>query len=383
MNIESGTVKTNTSTSVGEMESIMMSAPMTVTALANTCTISFVSAVLMVSMSYEIRLKMSPVWCVSKYPTGSSLSFWNTSCRIVFTTRRLMTIIRRVNAYESAADIAAQCADADAVLLDLAPMTAEAVAGLRKCKVISRYGVGFENVDLDAATTAGIQVTNVPDYCMEDVSDHAMALILSCLRHIPLRDREVREGKWNIQADSFRLKGKTLGVIGAGRIARALIRKVSGFGFAEVVAYDPYISAEQLAEIGVRKVEKEELFRISDIISLHLHANAETNGMICKETLALMKPTAILINVSRGPLVKDEDLLDALRGHRILAAGLDTHNHEPLGAQSPFCQLDNVVLTDHTAYSTAEGVTELKTKAAQNVVDVLEGRTPRYPVNHL
>ena len=213
---------------------------------------------------------------------------------------------------ESAADIAAQCADADAVLLDLAPMTAEAVAGLRKCKVISRYGVGFENVDLDAATAAGIQVTNVPDYCMEDVSDHALALMLSCLRHIPLRDREVREGKWNIQADSFRLKGKTLGVIGAGRIARALIRKVSGFGFAEVVAYDPYISAEQLAEIGVRKVEKEELFRISDIISLHLHANAETNGMICKETLALMKPTAILINVSRGPLVKDEDLLDAL-----------------------------------------------------------------------
>lgn len=122
---------------------------------------------------------------------------------------------------ESATDIAAQCADADAVLLDLAPMTAEAVAGLRKCKVISRYGVGFENVDLDAATAAGIQVTNVPDYCMEDVSDHALALMLSCLRHIPLRDREVREGKWNIQADSFRLKGKTLGVIGAGRIARA------------------------------------------------------------------------------------------------------------------------------------------------------------------
>ena len=283
----------------------------------------------------------------------------------------------------SAADIVAQCADADAVLLDLAPMTAEAISGLKRCKVISRYGVGYENVDLDAATAAGIQVTNVPDYCMEDVSDHALALMLSCLRHIPLRDREVREGKWNIQADSFRLKGKTLGVIGAGRIARALIRKVSGFGFAEVVAYDPYISAEQLAEIGVRKVEKEELFRISDIISLHLHANAETNGMICKETLAMMKPTAILINVSRGPLVNDADLLEALREHRILAAGLDTHNHEPLGADSPFCKLDNVVLTDHTAYSTVEGVTELKTKAAKNVVDVLEGRMPIYPVNHL
>ena len=118
-------------------------------------------------------------------------------------------------------ELIAQCGDADAILLDLAPMTAKAIAGLKRCKVISRYGVGFENVDLDAATAAGIQVTNVPDYCMEDVSDHALALMLSCLRHIPLRDREVREGKWNIQADSFRLKGKTLGVIGAGRIARA------------------------------------------------------------------------------------------------------------------------------------------------------------------
>lgn len=280
-------------------------------------------------------------------------------------------------------DIAVQCADADAVLLDLAPMTAKAIAGLKKCRVISRYGVGFENVDLAAATAAGIQVTNVPDYCMEDVSDHALALMLSCLRHIPMRDRKVREGAWNLQATSFRLKDKTLGVIGAGRIARALIRKVSGFGLKEVVAYDPYISAEDLAKIGVRKVELDELLAVSDIISLHLHANAETNGMINKETLGKMKPTAILINVSRGPLVNDTDLLEALREGRILAAGLDTHNHEPLGADSPFCQLDNVVLTDHTAYSTAEGVQELKTKAAQNVIDVLTGAVPKYPVNKL
>ena len=280
-------------------------------------------------------------------------------------------------------DIIRECGDADAVLLDLAPMTARAVAGLKKCRVISRYGVGFENVDLAAATAAGIQVTNVPDYCMEDVSDHALALMLSCLRHIPMRDRKVREGAWNLQGTSFRLKDKTMGVIGAGRIARALIRKVSGFGLKEVVAYDPYISAEDLAKIGVRKVELDELLAVSDIISLHLHANAETNGMINKETLGKMKPTAILINVSRGPLVNDADLLEALREGRILAAGLDTHNHEPLGADSPFCQLDNVVLTDHTAYSTAEGVQELKTKAARNVADVLTGAAPRYPVNQL
>ncbi len=280
-------------------------------------------------------------------------------------------------------DLIAQCGQADAVLLDLAPMTAKAIAGLKKCRIISRYGVGYENVDLDAATKAGIQVTNVPDYCMEDVSDHALALMLSCLRHIPMRDRMVRQGAWNLQATSFRLKGKTLGVIGAGRIARALIRKVSGFGLAEVLAYDPYLSAEELSKIGVRKVELVELLGKSDIISLHLHANAETSGMICKKTLNQMKETAILINVSRGPLVNDDDLLDALKNHRILAAGLDTHNHEPLGADSPFCRLDNVVLTDHTAYSTMEGVEELKTKVAQNVIDVLTGQPVRYPVNHL
>lgn len=280
-------------------------------------------------------------------------------------------------------DIAQQCADADAILLDLAPMTAKAIAGLKKCKVISRYGVGFENVDLDAATKADIQVTNVPDYCMEDVSDHALALMMSCLRHIPMRDRKVREGSWNLQATSFRLKEKTLGVIGAGRIARTLIHKVSGFDLKEIVAYDPYISAENLAKIGVRKVELDELLQISDIISLHLHANAETNGMINKDTLAKMKKTAILINVSRGPLVNDADLLEALENNRILAAGLDTHNREPLGADSPFCKLDNVVLTDHTAYSTMEGVQELKTKAAQNVIDVLTGTSPKYPVNKI
>ncbi len=299
------------------------------------------------------------------------------------------SILKRVDAElklcccESAEDIAKQCAQADAILLDLAPMSGKAIAELKKCKVISRYGVGFENVDIAAASAAHIQVANVPDYCMEDVSDHALALMLSCLRHISLRDHKIRKGKWNIQADSFRLKGKTLGVIGAGRIARTLIRKVSGFGLSEIIAYDPYISAEDLAKIGVRKVSEEELFRSSDIISLHVHATPETNGMIRRETLALMKPTAIIINVSRGSLVCDEDLLEALREHRILGAGIDTHNHEPLGADSPFCKLDNVVLTDHAAYSTAEGVEELKTKAAQNIVDVLEGRIPKYPVNHL
>ncbi|MBQ9421579.1 MAG: C-terminal binding protein [Lachnospiraceae bacterium] len=281
---------------------------------------------------------------------------------------------------ETPADIAKQCADADGVMLDLVPMTAEAIAGLKNCKVINRYGVGYDNVDVAAAKAAGIKVTYVPDYCMEDVSEHALALMLACLRHIAMKDRHVREGEWNIQGTSFRLGGKTLGLIGAGRIARALARKVSGFGLKEIVAYDPYVSAEELQAIGIRKAELDEVLGVSDFISLHLHANKETAGFINRETLGKMKETAILINVSRGALVNDDDLLEALRTHRILAAGLDTHNHEPLGKDSPYCSLDNVILTDHAAYSTKEGVEELKTKSARNIVNVLTGKAPLYEV---
>ncbi len=280
-------------------------------------------------------------------------------------------------------DIINQCADADAILLDMAPMPARAIQALKHCKCITRYGVGYDNVDVEAATAAGIQVTNVPDYCMEDVSDHALALMLDCMRHLAWRDREIRKGKWNLQATSFRLVGKTLGLIGAGRIARCLARKVSGFGFREIVAYDPYISAEDLSVMGLRKVELDELLAISDFVSLHLPVTAETRYMINKDTLAKMKPTAILVNTSRGLLVNEEDLVDALKSGRILGAGLDTLIREPLGPDSPFYSLDNVVLSDHSAYYTEEGIVELKTKAAQSVIDALTGKPVRYPVNHL
>lgn len=210
--------------------------------------------------------------------------------------------------------------------------------------MISRYGVGVDNVDLKAATECGIQVTNVPDYCMEDVSDHALALLFACLRNVVLRDREVRKGKWNIVAPSYRVQGKVLGLIGAGRIARALIRKVSGFGLKELVAYDPFLSAEDLASIGVRKVEFDELLRESDFISLHLNLTDTTRNIIDAEALSKMKERAILINVSRGGLIDPDALINALESHRIGAAGLDTHCVEPVPVDSRFDKLDNVVL---------------------------------------
>lgn len=281
------------------------------------------------------------------------------------------------------ADIAAQCADADAILLDMAPMTARAVMALKKCKVISRYGVGYDNVDVAACTKQGIQVANVPDYCEEDVSDHALALLFACLRDVPRRDRLIRQGQWNIQRVSFRLRGKVLGVLGFGRIARALVRKCAGFQFSEILVYDPYVSEETCVALGARKAALEDVLRGADVISLHMPVTLETEHMIDSRALELMRPTAILINTSRGRLVDDAALVQALKCQQILCAGLDTHNCEPLPADSPYLQLDNVVLTDHTAYHTEEAVEELKRKCAQNVVNVLTGSSPDYPVNRI
>ena len=280
-------------------------------------------------------------------------------------------------------DIIRHCDQADAILLDMAPMTREAVEGLKRCKVINRYGVGFDNVDLEACTAKGIQVTNVPDYCAQDVSDHALALLMTCLRQTALRDRLVRQGQWNIQRTSFRLSGKVLGVLGFGRIARALVEKTAGFGFSKVLVYDPYVPEQVCRQFGAQKAELEQVLGKSDFVSLHMPVTPQTTGMINRKTLALMKPTAILINTGRGPLVDEEALAQALREGTILYAGLDTHCVEPLPSNSPYWGLDNVVLTDHTAYSTVEAVEELKVKSAQNIAAVLRGEQPKYPVNQL
>ena len=228
-----------------------------------------------------------------------------------------------------------ECKDVDAVLLDMAPFTAEVAKALPNCKVVSRYGVGFDNVDVAACTENGIRVTNVPDYCMHDVSEHAVALMLTCLRHVASRDKKIRGGQWNIQTkNTYRLAGSTMGVLGGGRIARMLIQKVSGFGFEKVLVYDPYLTAEQIASFGAVKAEMEEVLKESDFISLHMPVTEETRGMINAKTLAMMKPRAILINTARGPLVNSADLLDALKNNKIAAAGLDTHECEPLPKDS-------------------------------------------------
>ncbi len=279
-------------------------------------------------------------------------------------------------------DMIKRCKDADGILLDMAPMSERVAESLEKCRIVSRYGVGYDNVDIGACIKRKIYVTNVPDYCEEDVSDLALAHLLDCVRGVAAKDRQIRKGKWNLGRDNiFRVKGKTLALLGFGRIARCLLRKVSGLELGEVLVYDPYLSKKVIEQAGVKKVDLETALKKADYISLHMPLTPETKGIINKKAFSVMKKTAILINTSRGPLIDDEALIEALENKRIASAGLDTHSIEPLPHDSPLKRLDNCVLTDHAGFNTQEAIIELKTKAACNIKDVFEGKEPKYWIN--
>lgn len=284
---------------------------------------------------------------------------------------------------ETEADVAEACKDADGVITRLAPVGADAIGAMENCQVIARYGVGVDNVDIDAATAKGIPVCNVRGYCNEDVSDHALALLLSCVRRTVSRDRQVRAGEWDIGSAEpvYRIAGKTLGLVGYGAIPRVLRRKVSGFGLKEILIFDPYVSDEDAAEAGVRKVALGELCREADLISIHAPLTDETRGMIGAEQFAAMKPTAIVVNTSRGPVVDTDALVDALKTGKIMSAGVDVYDPEPPPSDSPLFDLPNIALTDHTGWYSEESQLELQQSAAKNVALVLSGKEPLFCVN--
>jgi D-3-phosphoglycerate dehydrogenase len=274
--------------------------------------------------------------------------------------------------------------DADGILVNLHPLPAGVIEKLEKCRVISRYGVGYDNVDVEMATSRGIWVARVPDYCLEDVSDQALALLLGCVRKVAFKDRRIREGGWNLHKvqPSYRMAGKTLGLIGYGAIARTLQRKTSGLGLARVLAFDPYLDPGKISENGAKPTTLRALLEEADYVSVHAPLSEETRGLIGGGELALMKKTAILINTSRGPLVEEKAVAEALASGQIAAAGLDVFEEEPLPPDSPLLQLNNAILSDHAGWYSEESQAELKTKAARNVAAVLNGGDPVYPVNH-
>jgi D-3-phosphoglycerate dehydrogenase len=288
-----------------------------------------------------------------------------------------------VNDYKNEGEAIAGLAGADGVLVNMFPMTRKVIEALGRCRVLSRYGVGFDNVDVAAATAKGIWVARVPDYSIEDVSDQALALLLGCVRGVAYKDRGVRAGRWNMhkEVQTRRIAGRTLGLVGYGAIARCLHRKTAGFGLARVLAYDPYVDAAAIRKAGAEPVDLDTLLRDSDYVSVHVPLGPETRGMIGERQLGLMKPVAILVNTSRGPVVDERALVTALAAQRIAGAGLDVFETEPLDAVSPLRTLENVVLSDHAGWYSEESVPELKTKAARNVAAVLAGGKPAYPVN--
>lgn len=267
------------------------------------------------------------------------------------------------------------CRDADGITVNLAEISARVIQGLEKCRVIGRYGVGYDNVDIGAASAKGIKVVNVPDYCDEDVSDHAMALFLGCVRKISIRDRQVRAGQWNIGPSDpvYRVKGKTFGLVGYGRIPQTLHRKLKGFDLGRVLVADPFISEEFVAGNGAELVEFNTLVKNSDFISIHAPLTDKTHGMFGEDQFRAMKDTAILINTARGPIVDPDALYKALKNGWINSAGIDVHTQEPLPKDSKFFELDNVILTDHTGFYTEESQIELQTKCARNLATVLKG----------
>jgi D-3-phosphoglycerate dehydrogenase len=283
----------------------------------------------------------------------------------------------------SAEEAVSVCAQADGILVNLFPLTAEVISRLERCRVISRYGVGFDNVDVKAATEKKIWVSRVPDYSLEDVSDQALALLLACVRKVTYKDSRIREGKWNLYKDlpTRRIAGKTLGLVGYGAIARCLHRKVSGFGLARVLVTDPYVDASVIEKTGAKAVDLATLLAESDFISLHTPLMPDTRHLIGEKAFAGMRKTPILINTSRGPIVDEEALAAALKAKKISGAGLDVFEKEPLPSDSPLRSFDTVVLSDHAGWYSEESIVELKTKAARNVAAVLAGGKPAYPVN--
>lgn len=268
--------------------------------------------------------------------------------------------------------------DADAILNTYLPWTSKSISRLERCKIIARYGIGFDNVDLEAAAGAGIVVTNVPDYSVEEVATHALALILSSLRKIVAADRSVREGTWSI--DAFRpirrLSTLTVGLVGYGRIARQIASPLAALG-ADIVAHDPYLEpGPDLPPL----VSLEELLTTADIVSLHSPLTEETRGMIGADELESMKPGAILVNTSRGPLVDLDALVTALHERQIAGAGLDVFDVEPLDPRRVE-GVPNLTITPHMAYYSEQALEESQRKAATQVIKVLTGTQPDYRVN--
>ena len=272
------------------------------------------------------------------------------------------------------------CREADGLLNQYAFLTRRVLENLPKCKVVSRYGVGVDSVDLKAATDLGIIVANVPDYCLGEVADQTISIILALIRKTAFFDQKVKSGQWDFRLGIpiNRTRGKTLGLIGCGKIGMEVSKRISSFGI-KVIAFDPYIgkTPEVIELKDIDSVLKE-----SDIISIHCPLNDSTRHLIGEREFTKMERKPLLVNTSRGAIVDEKALINALKQGHISGAGLDVLEKEPPDAQNPLLKMENVVLSPHIGFYSEESISELKRRTAKNVSEVLMGKWPSSVVNH-
>jgi D-3-phosphoglycerate dehydrogenase / 2-oxoglutarate reductase len=275
-----------------------------------------------------------------------------------------------------------ECRDADGIMLRRITVSAEMIRGFARCKMLLRYGVGVDNIDLSAATSAGIMVGHVPIYCQDEVSTHAIALLLACVRRILPTSAKMRAGGWDVHRDDpvFRLAGKTVGLVGFGTLGQAVARKLGGWNL-RLLAADPYIEREIVRRAGAELVPLDLLLRESDFVSLHLPLLPETRHLMAADTLARMKRGAILINTARGGLVSGAALLEALERGQLNAAALDVFEEEPLPADSALRSHPRLLVTDHMAWYSEESQIELQERAAREMARACTGGLPEHIAN--
>ena len=272
--------------------------------------------------------------------------------------------------------------DCDALLNTYAgPITADVMSKMPKCRIIARYGIGVDTIDLDAATRAGIIVTNNPSYCIEEVAEHTMALLLACARKIPFYDRMVRSGRWEVPPGKpiYRLAGRTLGLVGFGNIARAVAVRAAAFGMRVLYA-DPFVKEGQF-DAPAKKTELDSLLSESDFVSLHPPLTPDTRKMMNDRAFSRMRPSAFLINCARGPVVDSDALVRALDAKKIAGCALDTTDPEPLPDPHPLRGRENVIVAPHAAWYSEQAMAGLQAGAPGEVRRVLTGVWPLNVVN--
>jgi D-3-phosphoglycerate dehydrogenase len=286
------------------------------------------------------------------------------------------------------AEVIRNLSECDIQLLVAAPYTRTVIEKMPKLKALIRYGIGVDTIDVACATEFGIMVCNEPAYCVEDVATHAFALIFDLFRKLSFFDKEIRKGVWGF-ANGYaakRIQGRRVGLVGCGNIGKRLLEMLRPFE-VDAVIYDPYLGEAAIASINAnlnmsaKKVSLEELLKTSDIVSIHCPLNNSTRHLISRPQFTMMKSTAMLVNTSRGAIVDNAALVQAIEEGMICAAGLDVMEQEPLPTDHPFCRLDQVVLTPHAAHYTEEAFTALRRSVAEMAVAVAEGKTPKFLYN--